>query len=174
MANLQWSRQPVQDVWLTYTAYSPCVPCIHYVSSECMHQIWSTKFTTCTWRMANVKWSIRRVQDIWLTYTSYSPCSPSVPYVSSVIFGLWCAPNLVLQVYDLYLAYGLRTIRYTTRTWRMAYVQWIIRPVQIVWLTYTAYSPCTPSISYVSSVIYGLMYAPNLVHEVYDLYLAYC
>ena len=27
--------------------------------------------------------------------------------------------------------------------------------------------------SYVSSVIYGLMYAPNLVHQVYDLYLTY-
>ena len=26
-----------RSVWLTYTAYSPCVPCIHYVSSECMH-----------------------------------------------------------------------------------------------------------------------------------------
>ena len=51
----------------------------------------------------------------------------------------------------------------------MAYVQWSIRPAQDVWLTYKEYSPCTPSIPYVSSVIYGLMYAPNLVHEVYDL-----
>ena len=172
MANEQCSRQPVQDVWLTYTAYSPCLPCIPYETSECMHQIWSTKFTTCTLRMAIVKWSIRRVQDVWLTYTAYSQCSPSLPYVSSVIYGLMCAPNLVHEVYDLHRTYGRRTQHIVSvhqvqpiyhrclwsnvctkfgrsirsGVWRIANVQWSIRPAQDVWLTYKEYSPCTPSI----------------------------
>ena len=123
MSNVRWSRQPVQDVWPTYTAYSTCLPCIPYESSECMHQIWSTKFTTCTWRMAIVKWSIRRVQDVWLTYTAYSQCSPSIPlcivgdiwsYVCTKfgtrsirpVPGVWLTYN---EVYNLYRTYGWRT-----------------------------------------------------------------
>ena len=35
---------------------------------------------------------------------------------------------------------------------------------------YKAHRPFTPSIHNVSSVIYGPMYTPNFVHEVYDLY----
>ena len=55
----------------------------------------------------------------------------------------------------------------------MANKQWTIRPVPDVWQTFKTYSPCSPIIPYVSSVIYGLMYAPNLVHEIYDLYRTY-
>ena len=52
--------------------------------------------------------------------------------------------------------------KYTTCTGRMANVQWSIRPAQDVWLTYKAYSPCTPSIPYVSTVIYG--YTGRILH----------
>ena len=38
---------------------------------------------------------------------------------------------------------------------------------------YKAYRPFTPSIHNVSSVIYGPMYTPNVLHEVYVLYRAY-
>ena len=39
--------------------------------------------------------------------------------------------------------FGTRRIR--SGVWRIANVQWSIRPAQDVWLTYKEYSPCTPS-----------------------------
>ena len=41
-------------------------------------------------------------------------------------YGLMNAQNLVHEVYDLYLAYGLRTMKYTTCTGRMADVHSVL------------------------------------------------
>ena len=149
-----------------------------------MHQIWYTKYTKCTGRMANVQWSIGPVQDVWLTYTAYTPCAPSILYHRCTKFGTtctwrkanvqWSRHTDVHSIYTMCTKFTLSKMhqiwytKYTTCTWRMANVQWIRQPVQKVWLTYTAYSPCSPCIPYVSSVICGLMCAPNLEHQVYD------
>jgi len=69
---------------------------------------------------------------------------PSITNVSPVIYGPMYTPNFVQEVYNLYRAY----VQLTKRIGR-------------VYSRYKAYRPCTPSIPYVSPVIYGPMYTPN-------------
>ena len=143
-----------------------------------MHQIWYTKYTTCTGRMASVQKSIRPGQDVWLTYKAYSPCTPSIPYVSTVIYGytgriLHCTlairqgqvVYLVNQITDdtkgilgehgLYAVY----VSHTSCTRRMLHFTFAIRQVQV-----TKFG--TRSIRPVPDV--WLTY-----NEVYDLYRTY-
>ena len=87
------------------------------------------------------------------------------------VYLVYTAIRCIRQPYVLYRSYTSLYVSHTSCTGCILHWTLAIRPVQDVWLTYKAYSPCTPSIPYVWSVIYGLMYAPNLVHEVYDLCL---
>ena len=179
--------QPVQDVWLTYTAHSPCSPSIPYVSSECMHQIWYTKFTTCTWRMANIKWRIRRVQDVWLTFTAYSPCSRSIPLC--IIGNVWSyvctkfgtpsirpVPGVWLtykEVYDCIPIYHRWYIGYSwcTRTIRF------VRQPYVLYTSYASlyvcYTPGTGRILRVPNLVHTLDHISPMIHRVYLVYTDY-
>ena len=122
------SIRPVPGVWLTYNEVYDLyrmygwriqrIRRVHQVCSMyhrwymvlCMHQIWYTKYTTCTWLMANVQWSttctgrMADVHSIKSVYTKYTIC---------IIGDIWS---------NVCTKFGTRSIR------------------PGVWLTYTASS----------------------------------
>ena len=136
-----WRTQHIVRVHQAYPMYH------RWYMVLCMHQIWYTKYATCTGRMANVQWSIRPAQDVWLTYKAYSPCTPSIPYVSSVIYGytgriLHCT-LAIRQVQVVFLVYQTwcthKTIHYR---WYKGYTWWArtIRWVRQPYVLYTSYA----------------------------------
>ena len=145
-----------------------------------MHQIWYTKYTTCTWRMANVhsilsvytKYTLCIIGDIWSNVcTKFG--TPSIRPVQ----GVWLTYN---EVYDLHRTNGWRT-KCIVRV-HQVYPMYHRCPVQGVWLKYTAYSPCSPSKTYVSSECMHQIWYTKLTplpgvwltyNEVYDVYRTY-
>ena len=129
MAYVQWSIQPVQDVWLTYTAYSPRSQSTPYASLESMHQIWYsryTKYILCIigdiWSNVCTKFgtrSIRPVPGVWLTYNEVDNLYRTYGWLTQHIVR-------VHRVYSMYhrnvcTKFGARSLR----------------PVPGLWLTYT-------------------------------------
>ena len=123
MANVKWSIRRVQDVWLTYTTYSPCSPSIPWV-----HEVYDLVYGV--WPFFNEAYDLHR------TYGWRTKSLVRVHQVYLCIIGdIWS---------NVCTKFGTRSIR--PGVWRMSIFQWSIRPAQDLWLTYKESSPCTPSI----------------------------